>query len=549
MGFGAYQFRKARSQTKLNVLRQQDAEEAVGVARAEHVLRLAGQAGHGNEALVHGIALVGSHADEPSKLPPSAIEALTGALMTGKSSQILHGHTGGVKAASFSPDGERAATASSDGTARIWDLTKRRSLFTLSEPGAALVPAAIEALVFSKDGALLLTGGASGARLWDAKTGKLAFKLEGEIGAAGAVGFAGAAAFSPDGKRALTGSRDHVARLWDTATGKLVVALEGHSEAVTTVAFSPDGAAMATGSADHSVRVWNAEGQLLFVLEGHGEEALRAVAFSPDSAILACAGADGKLRLWGAKDGALRTTLQEPDAPASAITSAAFSPDGARVVTAHADGAARVWSVGEGKLAASAARPREPGDVGLVLARRIAGGDGRRRSHGAPLVRGGRSPLATLRGHFDAVTSASFSPDGARLLTAGEDRTARLWDARDRRQLLLLHGHAQGVNAVAYSPTARGSPPPATTGPRGSGTPRTANRWRCSPATGSACTRRRSCSITSTCSPRATTRRPASSSSTATARGTPRTRASSRCSRATPISSASWPSRRAPRAS
>ena len=36
--------------------------------------------------------------------------------------------------------------------------------------------------------------------------------------------------------------------------------------------------------------------------------------------------------------------------------------------------------------------------------------------------------LQKLKGHDGAVTSAAFSPDGGRIVTASDDSTARVWD-------------------------------------------------------------------------------------------------------------------------
>ena len=50
-----------------------------------------------------------------------------------------------------------------------------------------------------------------------------------------------------------------------------------------------------------------------------------------------------------------------------------------------------------------------------------------------------------LQGHEAAVTSAAFSPDGAQVVTASEDRTARLWDAASGKELAVLQGHEDGL--------------------------------------------------------------------------------------------------------
>jgi hypothetical protein len=60
--------------------------------------------------------------------------------------------------------------------------------------------------------------------------------------------------------------------------------------------------------------------------------------------------------------------------------------------------------------------------------------------------------LAVLSGHGDRVLSAAYSPDGMRIVTASADKTARIWDARTGAQLAVLSGHGDFVESAAYSP-------------------------------------------------------------------------------------------------
>jgi WD40 repeat protein len=60
--------------------------------------------------------------------------------------------------------------------------------------------------------------------------------------------------------------------------------------------------------------------------------------------------------------------------------------------------------------------------------------------------------LAVLLGHSDRVIFAAYSPDGARIVSASRDKTARVWDARSGAQLLVLNGHDAVVTFAGYSP-------------------------------------------------------------------------------------------------
>jgi hypothetical protein len=67
------------------------------------------------------------------------------------------------------------------------------------------------------------------------------------------------AAFSPDGKRIVTASKDKTARLWDAATGKPIgEPLKGHDDTVRSASFSPDGRRIVTASSDKTARIWDA---------------------------------------------------------------------------------------------------------------------------------------------------------------------------------------------------------------------------------------------------------------------------------------------------
>jgi WD40 repeat protein len=63
--------------------------------------------------------------------------------------------------------------------------------------------------------------------------------------------------------------------------------------------------------------------------------------------------------------------------------------------------------------------------------------------------------LTTFAGHEGPVVSATFSPDGRRIVTASADHTARVWDVETSKALTVLAGHKDGVLSAAFSPDGR----------------------------------------------------------------------------------------------
>jgi WD40 repeat protein len=114
----------------------------------------------------------------------------------------------------------------------------------------------------------------------------------------------------------------------------------GHQGWINTVAFSPDGQRVVSTSRDHTLRAWpvNGEGEPLVVNQ---DSEVTAAAFSPDGRKLASAAVDGIVRLWPADgQGGPVALLGHEDT----IGGLAFSPDGRYLVTGSFDCTARIWS-------------------------------------------------------------------------------------------------------------------------------------------------------------------------------------------------------------
>lgn len=425
---------------------------------------------------------------------PAAIlwDAATGAALQTFTGQIFNMESVAFSdSVAFSPDGTKALTGSRNGTVRLWDTAMGTCLRTFTGGGENTC-----AVAFSADGAKILASGPSGAvNVWESDihpllriiphTGRstsVAFSPDGtkvlagetlpqvrtqtkdgweditnydvpaarlwDVAKGGKVEFFGhrggvlSVAFSADGTKALTGSEDKTARLWDAATGGEICAFTGHLDAVEDVAFSPDGTKVLTGSRDRTTKLWDtATGEELRTFAEPGDF-VWSVAFSPDGSKILVGAGNWAAKLWDAATGGEIGASQVGAEHASA---AVFSRDGAWVLTGGGFPRTKklTWR-GWVDISESIVETAKLWDA-------ATGGE-----------------IRTFTGPTGGVSSAAFSPDGTKMVTAArsvrtntrtddgwvdaDDTTARLWDVATGAELFTLAGHSAEVTSVAYSP-------------------------------------------------------------------------------------------------
>jgi hypothetical protein len=199
---------------------------------------------------------------------------------------------------------------------------------------------AIRVAAFSPDGQKVATASRdTTARLWDAQTGRELHVLIAHSNVMRAL------AFSPDGTKLVTVAAEPVAHVWDTATGRQLFALKDQSSPLGRLAFSPDGRFLAAGSMGRSIRIWDA-GTFQSLASWRTRAGIQALEFSPDGKRLVVVASDftsefvpPSIEIWDVETA--RLVLAMPG-DSSIVLAAKFNPDGRLLGTTSVKGAARL---------------------------------------------------------------------------------------------------------------------------------------------------------------------------------------------------------------
>ena len=361
---------------------------------------------------------------------------------TGRQIMCLAGHLDGAFGLAASRNGAWLASGCAGGRIQLWDLRSGTRLWTRDTHSL------VESLSFSPDDQAIVSGHFDGmVHWWDRKTGELIF--EDQTRTKSSV----SAVYSPNFSRVAVGGRmgllatyKHVAKGWETVAAE---ELDQKAIGIHGLAFSPRDNTLAIGRRDGLIELWNAGPITLKpsrILPGHGSR-VWSVAWSPDGRLLASAATDGSIKLWNATRS--RYWCKTYPRLSTPICSIAVAPDQRSIITGSMDGQFREWDRTSRQVRRIAAQPQDDIAIAAYLGNQnvaIAAGPGTSLQQW-DLVSGDLTSLAQLP---ERVCSQAIS---GKLIAVGcVHSTAVLFDAATGRLRHRLKTKSLDVEYVALSP-------------------------------------------------------------------------------------------------
>ncbi|MGW0020858.1 nSTAND1 domain-containing NTPase [Rhodococcus sp. NPDC003382] len=434
------------------------AEEERSAAEFQQIIALADAMRDDDPTTSADLSLVAAHLQPDSDVAYSRLVATQGTPLA----RTLDGHTGPVYGVAVSSDGATLASASDDGSVRLWDLSDRADPKPIGEPLTAL-PDYMASVSFSPDGRRLAAGGGDGSVwIWDVTDRARPVLLLEHHGPEGLA--VHNVRYSPTGRLLAVPYDDGTVALIDTTTPDFpVTVLNAHDGAVRTAVFRTDGSVLATTSDDRSVRLWDVSDPtdptpIGAPLTGFGDVA-HSADFDPTGTRLVVSSDDGMLHLFDTTVVAAPRLLGAPTrAHTGGVWRVTFLPDGRTVASASWDGTAKLWSVDPVAGIVDELKPGLTGNGGGLPVLTVT-------PDGRTVVTGGQDskirmwtlPRERVGVADAALTLPSVDRSGRLAATGGYDSVVNLWRIDDggrwsQATAIDLPRPLGGANVVALSP-------------------------------------------------------------------------------------------------
>ncbi|KAF9365988.1 hypothetical protein BGX34_007039 [Mortierella sp. NVP85] len=213
-------------------------------------------------------------------------------------------------------------------------------------------------------------------------------------------------AWTPEGRRLVTGSSSGEFTLWNGLTFNFETILQAHDTAVRAMKWSHNDDWMVTADHHGFIKYWQSNMNPLKVFQGH-KEAIRDLSFSPGDARFATCSDDSTIKIWNFHEGIEERTLTGHGWDVKCVD---WHPQKSLLASGSKDNLVKLWDPKTGRT------------------------------------------LTTLHDHKNTVLGLQWNKNGNWLATAARDQLVKIYDIRMMKELQTFRGHKKEVCSVAWHP-------------------------------------------------------------------------------------------------
>lgn len=323
---------------------------------------------------------------------------------------LRRGHTSLVRDFSWSPDSSKVASASSDGTVRIWDVKTATTLTIFEQHNRDVFQVS-----WHPEGTLIASGDANGIiKIWNPANGQEQTSIQAhDTDSESGLAFISALLWSKDGTLLLSRGVDGKLVYWDTT------AYERQTEFALPIwpLHWDENGELLYGENDQGVVQWNrSAGTLITILEIEPDDRVREVALNHREnkmAILQANRETDETNIWLLELNSLERTMFLSEDEFPQVLSIAWNPAGRYLGTVDSDNRITVWDTQTGEI------------------------------------------IDQLEAHHEEITTFAWSKSGQYIASGHKDGEIFIWDRTETRPVTILKGHQRQITALSWGPDDR----------------------------------------------------------------------------------------------